>query len=208
MPVTRGEKGELHLALEGQEEHGIRISQSTTLAYVREHFPVPPAYVFGVPTRLEKAYLATDFLPLMLLKSEDTLSGKLGGGAPPVDYKLERDRLMSEVAQLREKLAAARDAHADAQRAAATHTDRLETELAAARTRAQEADVAMQEARNLRERTTCVLPRAPSTRAAPVAACLTPCPSRRAVRPRARRTASWRARWRRRSARCSARRTG
>ena len=48
---------------------GVRIEKDTTLASVRSTFPIPPAYVFGVPPSLEDGLAAEQFLPLVLLKN-------------------------------------------------------------------------------------------------------------------------------------------
>jgi hypothetical protein len=148
---------ELHLALEGQEQHGIRITSTTNLSYVRTNFPVPPAYIFGVPQRLEDKFKATDFLPLMLLRAEDCLQGKLGAGS--TDYKAERDRLEYEVAQLHETLARATNEHTAKCAQMAGDKSTQSGHLAAARARAQMADVFEAEANVLREQKRCAPPR-------------------------------------------------
>lgn len=144
--------GELHLALEGQEQHGIRITSSTSLSYVRIHFPVPAGYIFGVPQRLEDRFKATDFLPLMLLRAEDCLQGRLGSTSAPADHKAERDRLEYECAQLRETLARARDGHASKYKELLSAKEALEREVLPLRARAHEADALETAANALRER--------------------------------------------------------
>jgi hypothetical protein len=157
-------KGELHLALEGQEEHGIRITSATSLSYVRTHFPVPAGFIFGVPQRLEGKFKATDFLPLMLLRAEDCLQGKLGSANAPTDYKGERDRLEYEAAQLRETLSRHKDEHKARTQELIAAKLQLEGETAALRARAEEEDTARAEAQLLREQKRCLICAPPPAR--------------------------------------------
>ena len=67
----------MNLSLDGRGEEGIDIDRNTSLGKVRDLFPVPDEYVFGVPKKLEDTLLATDFLPLVLLKTAETHAGTI-----------------------------------------------------------------------------------------------------------------------------------
>ena len=67
----------MNLSLDGRGDEGIDIDRSTSLATVREQFPVPPEYLFGVPTKMEDTLRASEFLPLTLLKTTDTYVGTI-----------------------------------------------------------------------------------------------------------------------------------
>lgn len=137
-------KGELHLAIEGQNGGGIKITSTTSLAYVRTHFPVPAGYIFGVPTDLEPKLKAKEFLPLMLLRADDCLQGKLGATSAPADFKAENDRLEYEAAQFRLRVKELTASYAQRE---AQH----ERELAELRARASAAETAEAQLSALRE---------------------------------------------------------
>ena len=67
----------MNLSLDGRGDEGIDIDRSTSLATVREQFPVPPEYLFGVPTKMEDTLRASEFLSLTLLKTTDTYVGTI-----------------------------------------------------------------------------------------------------------------------------------
>ena len=92
---------------------GVRIEKDTTLASVRSTFPIPPAYVFGVPPSLEDGLAAEQFLPLVLLKKDECAvpESELLGGRECARLQLQVDQLASTVAS--------HEAHAAEQRGAA-----------------------------------------------------------------------------------------
>jgi len=65
------------LSAEGTSCGGLEIHGLTTLRDVRENFPVPEHFAFGVPSEAEGRQLATDYLPLLLLNTLDTCEGTL-----------------------------------------------------------------------------------------------------------------------------------
>lgn len=98
----------MRLSLEGHEEHGIVVSQTTTLDHVRSRFPVPSEYVFGVPAAMEASLRAADFLPLMLLRKDECLKGNLAVSQNDGHTKA-RKRLEAEVTRLRRERAQAQE---------------------------------------------------------------------------------------------------
>ena len=110
---------------------GLRIDRTTTLAEVRHGFPVPDAFVFGVPVKMEQSVCAVDYSPLVLLNAHvcavATLQIK-----PSLSKELEAriDSLSAHLAAMEAKHAEAASVHAEVVNARQLAEQRLAEALA------------------------------------------------------------------------------
>ena len=99
------------LSVAGDAEGGVDIHSRSTLAAVREGFPVPQQFFFGVPLAREGGVLAKDFMPLTLLNGAEVPNAKLEP-RPSDATRLKRElrEKEEECAIERERRQAAEDA--------------------------------------------------------------------------------------------------